>query len=141
MTERECSKCGDRKPECEFHARSDRPSHKQSVCRDCMRDNWRAWNAKRRGSPGYQRGHYATMTEAPAQIVALAEGMSPDAKGVNVYRLADGTVAFWIGAMRAPKGAEFVGLYDFDAKAEYIAEDLLACEKHPLLAQVRMQAA
>lgn len=121
---RTCCKCGECKPAEQFHRRADRPQQSLSVCKDCQRESWRAWNTKRRGTQGYQRGHYTTPQEAPERVFELAQNMTPGVEGVRVYRLPDGSIGYWIGAMKAPVGSEFVGVYDFDCEPEWVAEDL-----------------
>ena len=82
----------------------------------------------RGGLRGYCKVQRVTGTpeETAQAIIAMARSMRLGSEGVRVYRLPSGEVRFWQGAMRPPKGAEAIGLYDFDALPEYVVEDLAA---------------
>jgi hypothetical protein len=93
-----------------------------------MRERWRTWNRNKRGGlRGYQRCHrLADPRELAAEVVAMAAKASPDAEGVKVYRMPDGKFAYWMGSILPPKGAELLGVYDFEAEPEQILEDIAA---------------
>lgn len=103
-------------------------TQRMSICRACMRERWRTWNRTKRGDlRGYQKTHRsADPQEVAARVVELASKANPEAEGVRVYRLPSGEWAYWMGAMKEPKGAEFIGLFDFEATPEIVAYELEA---------------
>lgn len=101
---------------------------KNGICKACMRERWRKWNTKRRGGlRGYSKANRlcGSPWEVAEAIARYAENLGPEVEGVRVYRKGP-EVLFWHGALKPPKDAEFLGLYDFEATLEMIAEDIAA---------------
>lgn len=126
-----CTKCGVLMHSSYYICRSNRPTGARYYpdCRACRREAWNRNTRKRRGGlHGYCKVQrmVAPPEQVAAAVIALAQKASPENEGVKVYRMPDGEIRFWQGGMVAPKVAEKIGLYDFEAKPEYVLEDLQA---------------
>jgi hypothetical protein len=65
VTDRQCSKCHECKPETEFPYRSDRPTHRRSVCKKCT-TVWNALYGRKRRAGETGRAKVVVTTPLPA---------------------------------------------------------------------------